>query len=337
MTETAAEGAAPERLDRFMGRANAAYYANHDPFGDFTTAPEISQIFGELIGAWAAIAWGLMGRPARVILAEAGPGRGTLMADARRLTARVAPDFHAAAEVHFVETSPRLRAEQAARVAEADWHDTLDTVPDNAPLILIGNEFLDALPIRQFRVQDGVWCERHVQGTEFVESPCDPQAGLPADEADEHGILERNEPAEAFIAALSRRLLSQGGIALIIDYGSDRNPGDSLQAIRGKRMAPPLEQAGDADLTALVDFGAVARAARHAGATVQGPVTQGTFLTELGLVPRAIKLAGSRPETEAGTVMGAARRLVEPAAMGRLFKVIAITPPGFPALPGFSA
>jgi SAM-dependent MidA family methyltransferase len=319
-----------------MGRANAAYYAGQDPFGDFTTAPEISQIFGELIGAWATIAWTALGRPSPVILAEAGPGRGSLMADARRLTARVAPEFHAACALHFIETSPRLRAEQAKRVPDAVWHDDLSSLPDG-PLILIGNEFLDALPIRQFRVVDGAWFERHVSGTTFVDIPCDPQAGLPAEDADAQGILERNEPAEQFVASLSRRIATTGGIAVLIDYGSLTNPGDSLQAIRAKRMSPPLDHAGEADLTALVDFGAMRRAAMAQGAGVQGPVTQGAFLTALGILPRAIKLAAGRPGAEAAAIMSAARRLIEPTAMGRLFKVIAITPTGFPPLPGFAA
>lgn len=319
-----------------MGQANAAYYAGQDPFSDFTTAPEISQIFGELIGAWAAIAWGAMGSPAPFILAEAGPGRGSLMADARRLTARVAPDFHAASTVHFIETSARLRAEQAKRVPDAVWHDDLSTLPDG-PLILIGNEFLDALPIRQFRVVDTAWFERHVSGTSFVDIPCDPQPGLPPEEADPQGILERNEPAERFVGALSQRIAVMGGIALLIDYGALTNPGDSLQAIRANRMAPPLDNAGEADLTALVDFGAIGRTAIACGAAVQGPVTQGAFLTALGILPRAIKLAAGRGDTEAAAIMGAARRLVEPTAMGRLFKVIAITPTGFPPLPGFAA
>lgn len=332
----AVAGLAPERLDHFMGRANAAYYAGHDPFRDFTTAPEISQMFGELIGAWAATAWTLMGCPAPLILAEAGPGRGSLMEDARRLTARVAPDFHDAARVHFIETSPRLRAEQARRVPDAAWHDDLATLP-GGPLILIANEFLDALPIRQFRHVAGEWFERHVAGGAFVDIPCAAPAGLPADEADEGGLLERNEPAEAFVEAISRRIARTGGLCLLIDYGSARNPGDSLQAIRASRMAPPLEQAGDADLTALVDFGAVARAAARGGAAAQGPVTQGAFLTALGLFQRASRLAHGRPEAEAGAIMAGARRLAEPAAMGRLFKAIAITPPGFPTLPGFAA
>lgn len=332
----AAGQAEPERLDRFMGRANAAYYAGRDPFRDFTTAPEISQIFGELIGAWAATVWPLLGSPAPVVLAEAGPGRGTLMADLRRLTARVAPAFHAAARVHFIETSPRLRAEQATRVPDAAWHDDLGGLPAG-PLLLIANEFLDALPIRQFRLAEGQWFERYVAQDAFVEMPCALPCALPAGEADERGILEWNEGAEAFVECLARRIAANGGLALLIDYGAEANPGDSLQAIRGGRMAPPLEQAGAADLTALVDFGAVARAARRGGAAVQGPVAQGHFLMALGLMPRAERLASGRRPAEAAAVLAAARRLAEPAAMGRLFKVIAITPPGFPPLPGFSA
>ena len=168
---TIASLAAPERLDHFMARANATYYSRRDPFADFTTAPEISQIFGEIIGAWMAVVWESLGRPDPVILAEAGPGRGTLMADARRLTLRVAPAFHAAARVHFIETSPRLRAEQGLRVPDAVWHDGLDSLAAG-PMILVANEFLDALPIRQFRHEAGHWLERHVQDGAFVELPC---------------------------------------------------------------------------------------------------------------------------------------------------------------------
>lgn len=328
------EPKAPERLDRFMGRANAAYYADHDPFADFTTAPEISQMFGEILGAWAAVAWEMLGRPARLLLAEAGPGRGTLMADARRLTARLAPAFHAAAEVHFIETSPRLRAEQAKRVPNAQWHDDLASLPDG-PLILIANEFLDALPIRQFRLSGGAWSERHVQDGAFLDISCPAPAGL--DPAEGDGVLELNEPAEAFVAALAARIGAQGGVALLVDYGSETNPGDSLQAIRARGFADPLAAAGHADLTALVDFGAMSRAAQRRGAAVQGPVTQGAFLTSLGLFQRAERLAQGRPAEAAGVVMAGARRLADPQAMGRLFKVMAITPPAFPPLPGFSA
>ncbi len=328
--------AKPERLDHFMARANAAYYSRQDPFADFTTAPEISQIFGEIIGAWMAVAWEIIGRPDPLILAEAGPGRGTLMADARRLSARVAPAFHAASQVHFIETSPRLRAEQAQRVPDATWHDALEALPDG-PMILIANEFLDALPIRQFRHESGRWMERHVLDGAFVELPCPPPADLPEAEAALQGILEVNEPAEAFTEALGRRLTAQGGLALILDYGTPTNPGDSLQAIRARKPAAPLAHAGEADLTALVDFGAVGRAAARAGAATQGPVPQGAFLNRLGLFQRAERLARGRTAEEAAALMAGARRLAEPLQMGGLFKAMAITASCLPPLPGFAA
>jgi NADH dehydrogenase [ubiquinone] 1 alpha subcomplex assembly factor 7 len=327
-----------ERLDHFMARANAAYYARRDPFADFTTAPEISQIFGEIIGAWAAVIWDILGRPDPVILAEAGPGRGTLMADARRLAARVAPAFHAAARVHFIETSSRLRAEQARRVPEAAWHDGLATLPDG-PMILIANEFLDALPIRQFRRDGERWLERYEEGGAFVELPCATPPALPEAEAEAAagGILEVNEPAEAFVGVLAARLVRQGGAALILDYGTAENPGDSLQAIRARRPAEPLAHAGEADLTALVDFGAMARAARAAGAASQGPLPQGSFLSRLGLFQRAERLARGRAPEEAAALMAGARRLAEPLQMGGLFKAMAITASSLPPLPGFAA
>jgi NADH dehydrogenase [ubiquinone] 1 alpha subcomplex assembly factor 7 len=328
--------AAPERLDHFMARANAAYYGRQDPFADFTTAPEISQIFGEIIGAWMAVVWESLGRPDPVILAEAGPGRGTLMADARRLTARVAPAFHAATNVHFIETSPRLRAEQALRVPDAAWHEGLASLPDG-PTILVANEFLDALPIRQFRHEGGLWLERHVQDGAFVELPCAAPADLPDAEAALEGILEVNEAAEAFVAKLAERLTAQGGVALILDYGTPENPGDSLQAIRARRPAEPLTHAGEADLTALVDFGAIARAAARAGAAPQGPVPQGAFLSRLGLFQRAERLARGRPPEEAAALMAGARRLAEPLQMGGLFKAMAIAASLRPDLPGFAA
>jgi SAM-dependent MidA family methyltransferase len=326
----------PERLDHFMARANAAYYSRQDPFANFTTAPEISQIFGEIIGAWVAVTWEIIGRPDPVILAEAGPGRGTLMADARRLTARVAPAFHAAAKVHFIETSPRLRAEQALRVPDAAWHDGLETVPDGR-MILVANEFLDALPIRQFRHEGGHWHERHVQDGAFVELPCAAPADVPETEAALDGILEVNEAAEGFTEALGRRLMTQGGVALILDYGTPENPGDSLQAIRARKPAEPLAHAGEADLTALVDFGAIARAAQRAGAATQGPVPQGAFLSRLGLFQRAERLARGRTAEEAGALMAGARRLAEPLQMGGLFKAMAVAASSRPELPGFAA
>ena len=158
-----------ERLDTFMARANAAYYATHDPFADFTTSPEITQVFGELLGLWAAVTWDLLGRPSPVLLVEAGPGRGTLMADALRAIAQVAPAFRAALSLHLIETSPRLRALQAARLPDAAWHESLATVPQK-PLLLLANEFLDALPIRQFVRRGHGWVERFVGPKGYVET-----------------------------------------------------------------------------------------------------------------------------------------------------------------------
>ena len=175
-----------ERLDHFMARANAAYYATHDPYRDFTTSPEISQVFGEILGLWAAVTWELMGRPDPVLLVEAGPGRGTLMADALRAIREVATGFQAALRLHLIETSPRLRAVQAERLPDATWHDDLGTLPDG-PLLLVGNEFLDALPIRQFARREGMWMERFVDGGRFVECPArpPPPAPLPQGEGEQ--------------------------------------------------------------------------------------------------------------------------------------------------------
>jgi len=183
------------RLDAFMARANAAYYANHDPFQDFTTSPEIAQVFGELLGLWAAVTWRQIGAPAQVKLVEAGPGRGTLMRDALRAASRVAPDFHAACDVHFIETSPRLRESQAALVPGAHWHDALDNVPDG-PALVLANEFLDALPIRQFERSGGVWSERFVAHGRWVLRPA-VIAGTPEDGT----VTERCEAACAWTAA----------------------------------------------------------------------------------------------------------------------------------------
>ncbi len=286
-----------ERLDRFMARALAAYYAARDPFGaagDFITAPEISQAFGECLGLWAAITWELMGRPDPVVLAELGPGRGTLMADALRAVREVAPAFHAAARVHLVESSPRLAAAQRARLGEAArWHESVGTLPEG-PAILLANEFFDALPIRQFVRRGGAWLERFVADGRFIETPADP-APLPA-EAPDGAVFELSEAGRALAAALAGRVATQGGAALILDYGpAESGFGDSLQAMRAHGAADPLAEAGSVDLTAHVDFAAVAAAARESGAAVHGPLPQGLFLQRLGLMTRAAMLARLQP------------------------------------------
>ncbi len=315
-----------------MARANTTYYASHDPFADFTTAPEISQMFGELVGAWAATVWQQVGAPSPFHLVEAGPGRGTLLADALRALSRVAPEFTQAAAVHLIETSPRLRAEQGARIPLAAWHDTLDTVPPG-PVILVANEFLDALPIRQFVRTATGWSERHVQDGRVVDLPATP----PPRQAAPGEVVEVGEAGLAWTATLAARLASQGGAALLLDYGTARTlPGDSLQALRDGCPADPLSGPGSADLTAHVDFAAHALAARAAGAAAHGPVPQGIFLGRLGLAARTARLAAANPG-RAAELREAADRLAAPARMGALFKAMCLTHPDAPAPPGFYA
>jgi len=303
-----------ERFDHFMARANAAYYAARDPFKDFATAPEMSQVFGELIGGWAKVVWEMMGAPGPKMLVEAGPGRGVMMADMLRA--------FGPAEVHFIENSPRLRAEQAKHVPGAIWHDTLADVPER-PMILIANEFLDALPVRQFVRREDGWMERYVEGGTYVELPAEKK--LPDDPVG--SVREVNEAAAAFVREAARR-----GVGLFIDYGPEQSAtGESVQAIRDGKYADPLAEPGTADITAHVDFAALARVAN-----VQGPVKQNAFLTALGLFQRTDFLAQKNPE-KAEKLRLAAQRLTAPEAMGSLFKVMAVCPPGFPPLPGFEA
>ncbi len=336
-----------ERLDAFMARANAAYYATHDPFRDFTTSPEITQAFGEILGLWAAVVWQQIGHPDPVLLVEAGPGRGTLMADALRAIGRVAPAFGAALRVHLIETSPRLRAMQAEKLPGATWHERLETVPDG-PFVLLANEFLDALPIRQFVRRDAEWVERFVEGGRFVEhphsNPPPPLAGLGrgADQGHRLGgwgegaVVEFGEAALAFTVAFGKRLTAHPGAALLLDYGPEHSAaGESLQALRDGNPADPLSDPGSADLTAHVDFAAVAAEAHDLGADTHGPIPQGIFLTRLGLFQRTDRLARSQSPARASALIEAARRLAEPNRMGRLFKALAICHRGHPTPPGF--
>lgn len=320
-----------ERLDAFMERANAAYYATHDPFADFTTSPEITQVFGEILGLWAAVTWQQLGAPAQVALVELGPGRGTLMADGLRAIGRAMPAFRAALTVHFVETSARLRAIQRAAVPDAVWHDNLGSVPEG-PMILLANEFLDALPIRQFVRRGAGWTERFVGAAGFVEQPAAFDPGMDVAEGD---VVERCEASEAIAVSLAARFARAPGAALFLDYGPEVSAaGDSLQAIAAGRPADALSPAGTADLTAHVDFGRFAAAARAAGAEVFGPVPQGMFLAHLGLFQRTNQLARGQTPARAMALMEGARRLGEPDRMGRLFKVVGVGSRRAGALPG---
>ena len=291
-------------------------------------------MFGELLGLWAAVTWQAMGRPDPVLLIECGPGRGTLMADALRAIDGVARPFRAALQVHLVETSPRLRAQQKTRVPGAAWHDALEDVPPG-PMLLIANEFLDALPIRQFVRRGAGWAERFVDGGEFAEQPA---AAPDLDAAAEGAVIELCEPARAVAEHVARRAVRDGGAALFLDYGpAESAPGDSLQALQAGRPASPFVAPGSADLTAHVDFAALARAARAAGAAVHGPVPQGLFLTRLGLFQRTGRLAQTQPPLRAAALVQAAQRLAEPDRMGRLFKALAICHPALPCPAGFEA
>lgn len=311
-----AEG--PITVEAYMEACNSYYYATRDPLGargDFTTAPEISQIFGELIGGCLADAWRRAGAPADAIYAELGPGRGTLASDALR----VMRSAGFGGGVHFVETSPVLREAQRTSVPDAHWHDTMEALPAK-PLLLVANEFLDALPVRQ-----------HVGGMErrIVAAA----GGLAFDRDGE--IVENSPARDEAVAAAARHLASHGGVSLIIDYGHERSaPGDTLQAVHAHRFAPVLDSPGEQDLTAHVDFEAVGRAASESGAAVTGVVSQGEWLKHLGIVARADALSRSNPDL-ATKIAAAAHRLIAREEMGGMFKVIAIHSRAWPVPAGF--
>jgi SAM-dependent MidA family methyltransferase len=332
--------AGPIPLSQFMAAANTHYYATRDPLGtrgDFTTAPEISQMFGELIGLWLADLWDRAGRPAARYL-ELGPGRGTLAADALRAMAKAG----LAPPVHFVETSPVLREAQAERVPQAEWSLDLVGVEDDLPLLAIANEFFDALPIRQLVKTEEGWRERLVACQDTLFLPIVGDRGfdqiIPRHlrDAPSGSILETSPATLGILRALAARLLAQGGAALIIDYGHEGPAiGDTLQAVRGHEYANPFDAPGEADLTAHVDFAMIREAAELEGLTVHGPVTQGAFLTALGIGARAEALARAAPD-RAESIATDRDRLIGDEAMGELFKVIALTAPGWPTPAGFA-
>jgi NADH dehydrogenase [ubiquinone] 1 alpha subcomplex assembly factor 7 len=324
------------------------YYTTRAPIGaagDFTTAPEISQIFGELIGLWCAERWERLGRPDPVILAELGPGRGLLMRDFLR-AACIVPGFRRALRLHLVEMSSALRVEQQRRLGDAHpvWVERIEDLPDG-PMLLVANEFLDALPIRQFVRCTKHWAERMVALDNagrfaFVDGPESPVASLlvpPSLREGSPGTIAEVAPAAlAVAAALGNRLTTQPGAALFIDYGYFPSaPGSTLRAISRHRATAPLAAPGCADLSAHVDFATFAEAARAAGADTHGPVTQGRFLTALGAGLRAKALSERATPSQRATLENSVRRLTAPNEMGELFKVIALTSPGLPVPAGF--
>ena len=313
----AAEG--PISVEAFMQACNDYYYATRDPLGergDFTTAPEVSQMFGEMIGGALADCWKRVGSPTDVIYVELGPGRGTLASDALRVM-RTA-DF--AGEVHFVETSPVLLQMQKASVPEAHWHKSIDDLPAK-PLLLVANEFLDALPICQ-----------HVGAAERRITVA--AGGLAFDRDGE--IVETSPARDEAVGSIATCLAAKGGAALFIDYGHERSaPGHTLQAVRGHRFSPILAYPGEQDLTSHVNFEALVNAARDAGASVTPLVSQGEWLIRLGIEARAQALSRANPD-RAGEVQSALERLTGREQMGQLFKVLAIHAPDWPAPAGFA-
>jgi SAM-dependent MidA family methyltransferase len=340
----AADGPLPvsRYIELCLGHPRHGYYLTRDPLGaagDFITAPEISQMFGELIGAWAATVWRQMGAPPSVHLIELGPGRGTLIADALRATRAVA-DFRAALSVHLVEVSAALRGKQQAMLAgtTAFWHERIEEVPAG-PAIAIANEFVDALPIDQFVNDRDGWHLRMIGLTDgrlsFVVMP-DPMP-LPVRRLDAPAGAIFEWRHDAPVAALARRIARQGGAALIVDYGHGKTScGDTLQAVRDHKFADPLVDPGEADLTAQVDFAALAATARRHGAMAVGPLAQGEFLRRLGIAQRAARLKASATPQQAAAIDAALARLTAPDQMGDLFKVLAIADPKLGALPGFA-
>jgi SAM-dependent MidA family methyltransferase len=308
-------------VEQYMGLCNALYYATADPLGaagDFTTAPEISQMFGEIVGAALADCWLRAGRPGDAAFVELGPGRGTLAADALRVLRQAG----FAGEVHFVETSPVLREAQRRLHPDAHWHDSLLEIPEGRPLLLVANEFFDALPIRQ-------WVGRKQRRILFEGDRL---------EFDITGPIREDSPArDAAAWEIGAQLNVRGGVALIVDYGHARaSLGDTLQAVRGHRYADVLASPGEQDLTAHVDFEALAKAAAVGKVKVTRVVPQGEWLESLGIGARAAALADAQPG-RADEIAAAARRLCDPGQMGELFKVMAVHSTAWPAPAGFEA
>jgi SAM-dependent MidA family methyltransferase len=340
-----------EFMRHCLGHPRLGYYVTHDPFGsegDFVTAPEISQMFGELIGLWSAAVWRQMGAPAEVRLVELGPGRGSMMLDMLR-AANVMPDFRRAIAVHLVETSPALLARQQQTLGNVDvpivWHESLIDVPEE-PAIIVANEFFDAIPVNQAVKQSDGWHERVVgidldgkfayaiapEPLKFFEQTLPPQVRM----SEVGSIYEWR--ADTTALEIGRRVVRGGGGALVIDYGHPESMiGDTFQALRNQRKADPLAAPGLADLTAHVDFQALGSTAESIGARVHGPIDQATFLRRLGIEQRAANLKKIAPPDKARAVDLALARLTAGGAtgMGNLFKAIGLSAPAIAALPGF--
>ncbi len=328
-----------EYMQECLSHPQYGYYMTRDPFGvkgEFTTAPEISQLFGDLVGAFLLENWRASGAPHRAVFVELGPGRGTLAADILRITGKAAPDFCAKTQLHLVETSPYLRDVQRRSLAgfgaeKIFFHDDLSTLPDDRPLLVVANEFFDALPVRQFVMTENGWRERGI-GTDgqggFAFALLDgvPELDLPA-EAETGAVFEKNTAAESVMRDLAGRIVRQHGIALVIDYGYAADPafGDTFQALSADGFADPLEKPGACDLTAHVDFAVLRRTAEEAGAGVTEILTQGEFLRRIGIEDYAEKLRRNADVQAQKNLAAALHRLVSASEMGVLFKVMGIS------------
>lgn len=318
----------PIPLDHFMGKAIAHYYTHHHAIGaqgDFTTAPEISQIFGEMAGLWVIFHWMQMGHPSDFILCECGPGRGTLMADIAR-TIKNTPDCAKAAQIHLVEISPKMRSLQKQRINHASpviWHDDFNQLPQGMPILLLANEFLDALPIQQFQKTASGWAQRMVGLDDAGElalglAPC---PALPFDDADEGQVVELSPARIAYCRALKSRLLADTGAALLIDYGYHVPPlGETLQALHNKAPCGVLQHVGAADLTAHVDFHSITKLFSDMAHIL---TNQAAWLTGMDAPTRLETLIAGNPAHEA-TLREGYNRLTAPDQMGELFKVLEI-------------
>jgi SAM-dependent MidA family methyltransferase len=327
------------------------YYVSRDPLGregDFTTAPEVSQMFGELLGLWAASVWKAIGSPPLLRLIELGPGRGTMMADALRAL-RVVPPLYQALSIHLVEINPVLRDRQRATlpgVRNIAWHDSIDGVPDG-PAIILANEYFDVLPIHQVVKRETGWHERVVKidsnGNLVFGAGAEPMPHFevllpPLVRAAPVGAVFEWRP-DAEIMKIAARVRDQDGAALIVDYGHLRSDaGDTFQAIARHSFADPLKNPGQADVTAHVDFQALARAAEDLGARVHGPVPQGEFLRRLGIETRAAALMAKTTHEVSEDIAAALKRLIGGGrgGMGSMFKVLAISGPHLTSLAGLS-
>ncbi len=331
-------------MEACLGDPEFGYYATRDPFGvegDFITAPEISQIFGELIGLWCVSVWRDMGAPSPLRLVELGPGRATLMADALRAV-RLVPEFLQATHIHLVETSPVLRGTQSTNLRATPmrplWHHRLGDVPGGAAIV-IANEFLDALPVRQFERREGAWFERCVGVSDtggFIfctaPAPLETPDMLPASVrvgAKDGDIAEIRPGAEALVEDLAGRAKHHPLAALVIDYGHRVSaPGETLQAVKAHEFSDPLAMPGEADLTAHVDFAELGGTAVKNGLQVHGPIPQADFLNALGLRERCARLMEKAPEKDRELIASGAKRLADRAQMGEHFKVMALTSEG---------